>query len=121
MSTYIIIGIVIAILLVLFWPEKIESRNFIPIEPEVKCHVCKHKVDKADAQKVECYEYDMYHLSGIFYRWYCNMHTVHYNRYQKFNDHTDHYFKIIPAREEEVNEDGSVIKEIKKVKPHAER
>lgn len=83
---------------------------------EVKCEVCKHKIDRIDAQTVMC-EYCFSSCgSRIIGDWirdinayFCPMHTVNYDiRRNRYGVTT--YFKNIPATEQEVDKDGKPIK-----------
>ena len=93
----------------MFKPKPCEKCEYL-----VKCEDCPVMVDKRSASKVD--DYCGYKMSDFPYliarasldRFYC---PAHAKMYQKIKE--GGYYKLIPAQEVRVNEDGTVYKEKK--------
>lgn len=108
----ICIGIITLFLLcgVLFWPEDLDwwkKRKKNLVADEVKCSVCKHKIDNFDAQAIllTSGHYDAYN-SYPKYNYYCPLHVVPYDEQRLDRNYSVHFFKTI---RHEVNKDGQIL------------
>lgn len=113
-----IIGIIIVIFLVFSCSEE-DEQDILPESQEVKCEVCKHKIDKIDAQQVEYQDHSSY--LAMFYasrtrdrkKYYCPMHKVKYEVERDIELGEVKYYINVPATVKEVDIKGEEIKKNK--------